>query len=94
MIIPYRVCVRGQQAPACTAWLVEEMLTAGLDMQDIWSLPVPEQDEVQQMVDGTITRRVAPETSQRIDTSAPANMQRKETIKLIRSGNRRQPGRL
>ena len=85
MIIPYRVSVRGEQAPACAAWLVEEMLTAGLDMQDIWSLPVPEQDEGQQMVDGTITRRVAPETSQRIDTTPLASVQRKETIKLIYS---------
>ena len=35
------------------------------------------------MVDGIITR-VAPETSQRIDTTAMASVQRKETIKLIR----------
>ena len=59
---------------------------AGLDMEDTWSLPVPEQkqqEEVQLMVDGIITR-VAPETSQRIDTTAMASVQRKETIKLIR----------
>ena len=59
---------------------------AGLDMEDIWSLPVPDQaqqEEVQLMVDGIITR-VAPETSQRIDTTAMASVQRKETIKLIR----------
>ena len=60
---------------------------AGLDMEDIWSLPVPEQkqqEEVQLMVDGIITR-VAPKTSQRIDTTALASVQRKETIKLIYS---------
>ena len=48
---------------------------AGLDMEDIWALPVPEktqQEEVQLMVDGIITR-VAPETSQRIDTTALAS---------------------
>ena len=87
-IIPYRVSVRGEQAPACAQWLVEEMLMAGLDMEDIWSLPVPEQKqqeevpEVQLTVDGIITR-VAPETSQRIDTTALASVQREETIKLI-----------
>ena len=35
------------------------------------------------MVDGIITR-VAPETSQRIDTTPLASVERKETIKLIR----------
>ena len=74
MIIPYRVSVRGEQAPACAQWLVEEMVMAGLDMEDIWSFPVPEQrlkqqEEVQLMGDGIVTR-VAPETSQRIDATA------------------------
>ena len=44
MRIPYRVSVRGENAPACAEWLIEEMLTAGLDMEDIWSLPVPEEN--------------------------------------------------
>ena len=57
-------------------------------MEDIWSLPVPEQKQqeevpdVQLAVDGIITR-VAPETSQRIDTTALASVQREETIKLF-----------
>ena len=83
MIIPYRVSVRGEQAPACAQWLVEEMVVAGLDMEDIWSLPVPEQDskqqeEVQLMGDGIVTR-VAPETSQRIDTTALASARKRSS---------------
>ena len=83
MIIPYRVSVRGEQAPACAQWLVEEMVVAGLDMEDIWSLPVPEQklkqqEEVQLMGNAIVTR-AAPETSQRIDTTALASSRKRSS---------------
>ena len=73
MRIPYRVCIKGTEAPACTSWLIEEMCaTDGIDIEDIWSLPLPEaahQEEVWQRIDGIVIKVLA-DTSQRIDLKA------------------------
>ena len=60
--IPYRVSVRGAHAQECMQWLIEELVSQHadtVDMEDIWSTPVPERDHllvVQHALEQTILK--------------------------------------
>ena len=62
MKIPYRLSVRGPHAQACMQWMIEELVSEhadAVDLEDIWSTPVPEQDQrivVQQVLEQTIIK--------------------------------------
>ena len=62
MRVPYRLSVRGVEAQACMEWMLETLCSDHadlVDMQDIWSTPMPDdnqQTKVQSGLEGVIVR--------------------------------------